>query len=259
MRTGIMSLVATGLTGALLLGLGAAPASSPAYAATPELGSGPAAGGTDVTLQLPISTVQVSITYDFGLAVDEKGTVWAWGENGYGQLGVNGTSNVTNGPRLITATGSRKFIQIAAGTTCSFAIAEDGTLWAWGSNIGGKLGVNGTSNVTNGPRQITTTGSRKFVQVSAGQTHTLALAEDGTVWAWGANNQGALGVNGTTNVTTGPMQITATGSRKFAQVAAGAGYSLALDEDGNILVAGRTRSTDLLVPSPNAVKSAPPS
>lgn len=81
-----------------------------------------------------------------------------------------------------------------SGSYHSLALQPDGTLWAWGYNYNGQLGLGDTTD-RNAPTRVGT----GFVSVAAGQYHSLGLKADGTLWAWGRNNLGALGLGDNTN------------------------------------------------------------
>jgi alpha-tubulin suppressor-like RCC1 family protein len=130
-----------------------------------------------------------------GYAVLADGTVHAWGSNYLGQLG-NGWSNATSGGSRapVPVVGLSAVTAIAAGSGYAFALRNDGTVWAWGSNWHGELG-NGTRTHSNVPVRVS--GLTDVVAIAGGDTNNngYALRADGTVWAWGAG-WGALG-NGT--------------------------------------------------------------
>ena len=135
------------------------------------------------------------------------GTVYGWGYNGYGQVGdgtfVNqitpvqvrdGMSGIPLGSSVAPA------LQIAAGGNHSLALLSDGTVWAWGRNIYGELGIDPLS-INGGYSQnafpVLSQGAplRNVVQIAAGGSNSYALLGDGTVWAWGYNGLGQLGKN----------------------------------------------------------------
>ncbi|MCL2787924.1 MAG: Ig-like domain-containing protein [Micrococcales bacterium] len=153
-----------------------------------------------------------------GYALDETGSIWAWGDNYYGQLG-NGTRADSSRPvRVQAATGTTLpvFTAIAAGTYTGYALDVDGNVWAWGDNHWGELG-NGTSDTTAQPSrpgqvQAATGTLPVFTAIAAGWGTGYALDATGTVWAWGRNLYGALG-NGTSgyaSYSTRPVQVQAT-------------------------------------------------
>ena len=138
------------------------------------------------------------------IALKSDGTLWAWGSNGYGQLGDGTTTTKTTPTQIGTATN---WSAIAAGGDHTLALKSDGTLWAWGSNWWGQLGDGTTTNKTT-PTQIGT--ATNWTAISAGSNHTIALKSDGTLWAWGLNSgfnsSGQLG-DGTTTDKITPVQI----------------------------------------------------
>ena len=129
----------------------------------------------------------IAAGYDFTTAIRSDGTLWAWGKNWYGQLGVGNTIN-SNYPLQIG--GANNWAKIASGAEHSLAIKLDGTLWAWGRNVNGKLG-DGTLVDKYIPVQIGV--STNWVSISAGNASSLAIKSDGSLWAWGNNLHGELG------------------------------------------------------------------
>lgn len=123
--------------------------------------------------------------------IASNGTIWAWGSNYYGEIG-DGTNSDKNVP---TASGSTSGWQsIVAGGMVTFAIKTDGTLWAAGMNTAGQLG-DGTMTNRNTLTQIGTDTNWKTVSThkSTDLTHTLAIKNNGALWAWGENTEGQLG------------------------------------------------------------------
>ena len=133
------------------------------------------------------------------LAIKTDGTMWTWGYNSiFGSLGLNSNS----------AAGSRSSpVQIGAGSDwksistsySSLAIKTTGTLWSWGGDRGGVLGLNisgGTSHRSS-PTQIG--ASTDWKNISIGSYHALATKINGTLWSWGFGiatvSEGALGLN----------------------------------------------------------------
>jgi alpha-tubulin suppressor-like RCC1 family protein len=137
----------------------------------------------------------------YSLALKSDGTVWTWGDNGDGQLG-NRTWDNSNLP--VQVSGLTGITTIAAGDSHSLALKNDGTVWAWGYNRHGQLG-NGTNKDSNVPVQVS--GLTGITAISAaGDSHSIALKNDGTIWAWGDNGDGELG-NGTNKDSNVPVQV----------------------------------------------------
>jgi len=115
-------------------------------------------------------------------AIFEDGSLWAWGFNGYGQLG-DGTFTDRNSSVKIMD----DVVSVSAGSRHTMAIKSDGSLWAWGFNGNGELG-DGTYTEKDRPVKI----MDDVVSVSAGYSHTMAIKSDGSLWGWGYNKNGQL-------------------------------------------------------------------
>lgn len=152
--------------------------------------------------------------YSNGTAYSLKsdGTVWAWGDNGYGQIGNNSTVKSLFPVQVLNSSGTgplTNIISVAAGDAYALALKSDGTVWSWGYNGEGELG-DGTIVSESTPIQVHGVGGVGFltdiVSIQAGYYSSYALKSDGTVWAWGNNHNGQLGDNTTTQSTT-PVQV----------------------------------------------------
>ena len=166
------------------------------------------------------------------LALTDDGKVWAWGRNSDGQLG-DGTTASRALPTQVQGVSGVK--QISAGGYHSLALKDDGTVWAWGSNGGGQLG-DGTTTRRPTAMQVLGPAAQPLTdvkQVSAGIFHSLAVKNDGTVWAWGSNAYGQLGDGYTTDR---PTAVQVQGVSGVKQVSAGTGtdFSLALKDIGTV-------------------------
>ena len=82
---------------------------------------------------------------------------------------------------------------IAAGLGHSLALQADGTLWAWGSNFSGQLG-NGDATNQPAPVQVVNPGAVPYVAIAAGDSYSVARQADGSLWSWGNNTKGQLGI-----------------------------------------------------------------
>ena len=145
------------------------------------------------------------------LVLKSDGTVWTWGANGFGKLGIG----ETNTPRMdvpveVHGEGDFGFLNsvsaVVGGETHNIALKADGTLWAWGMNAFGQLG-NGTTNDSWTPVQTGLGASpplTSVVKLGGRPYFTLAVKSDGTIWAWGMNRYGQMG-NGTVNPLAGPQ------------------------------------------------------
>ncbi len=183
---------------------------------------------------------QVSTGYDYTLAIRDDDTLWAWGNNEKGELGLGDTLNRT----VPTQVGTHKWTQISAGSDHTVAVRDNGSLWAWGDNSCEQLGLGDdytNTEIINTPKQITQGTTWKQVSVS---DHTLAIKDDGSLWAWGWNRNGQLGLGTSdSNFYNKPEQV-ATGTT-WRQVSAGFIHTLAIQDNGSLWTWGNTRSPEL--------------
>lgn len=193
--------------------------------------SSPTQVGTDTNW----NSVSTSSGSGFTLAIKTDGTLWSWGFNYDGQLGIGFRSNYSLSINKVGALTNWK--QASAGHTHSLAVKTDGTLWAWGKNTYSQLGIDGGTVHRSSPVQVGSLTTWK--SVSAGGNFTLAIKTDGTLWAWGKNNYGQLGVGDTTNRNTIVQVGTLT---NWKSVAAGGNQSAAVKTDGTIWAWGQNSS-----------------
>jgi alpha-tubulin suppressor-like RCC1 family protein len=188
--------------------------------------SGQLGDGTTVDRSSPVQVgslsnwAQVSAGTINSLAVKTDGTLWAWGSGSGGALG-DGTTVNKSSPIQIGALSD--WAQVSGGANYSLAIKTNGTLWAWGSGSDGKLGFPAT--FVNNPSPIQIGALSDWAQVAATRQHSLAIKTDGSLWAWGLNSRGQLGINDNFSRSS-PVQVgSLTGWTKIA----GQSYGSTLD------------------------------
>jgi alpha-tubulin suppressor-like RCC1 family protein len=173
---------------------------------------------------------------DHNAAIKTDGTLWTWGRNDFGVLGINVAGRSTNRTTPVTTfLGGTNWKQVATGIFNTAAIKTDGTLWIWGYNFYGQLGINVAGPTTNRTTPVTTfLGGTNWKQVSCGWHHTSAIKTDGTLWVWGSNSSGRLGINNIirTMVCT-PVQ-TFLGGTNWKQVSCGLFCAAAIKTDGTL-------------------------
>ena len=168
-------------------------------------------------------------------ALDTTGRIWTWGDNSDGQLG-RGTVGGDDSTPGLASTGDTRFTQINTGDDHTIALDTTGHVWTWGNDTYGQLG-RGTAGSATGtpairPMSKGTPPGLVYTQIQAGGNHSLAIANNGTLYAWGDDTYGQLGDNktGTTTATPSPVR-TPTGappSFTWLYLAAGKDHTLAI-------------------------------
>ncbi|XP_059183715.1 RCC1 and BTB domain-containing protein 1 isoform X2 [Centropristis striata] len=176
----------------------------------------------------------VSLSYGSGphvLLATEDGQVFAWGHNGYSQLG-NGTTNQGLAPLLVTANPQNKKVkEVACGSHHSMALTVDGEVFAWGYNNCGQIGSGSTANQPY-PRKVTgLLQGKTAVGITCGQTSSMALIDYGEVYGWGYNGNGQLGIGNNGNQLT-PCRVASLQGLCMQQVVSGYSHCLALTDEG---------------------------
>jgi alpha-tubulin suppressor-like RCC1 family protein len=204
-------------------------------------------GNTTTGKPTPVTTFagetnwkQVSFNDKHCAAIKTDGTLWTWGSGGQGRLGTNDTTQ-RNTP-VTTFAGGTNWKQVSSGGYHCAAIKTDGTLWTWGRGNYEQLGTNGGGDKIT---PVTTfAGGTNWKQVSAdGFFHCAAIKTDGTLWTWGRNHFGQLGVNDTTQRNT-PV-TTFAGGTNWKQVSCGYGHCAAIKTDGTLWTWGQGDSGQL--------------
>ena len=210
----------------------------------------------------PIEVVAAGETHM--AAVSAAGLVYTWGKNDKGQLGDNSTTDRTAPVRVLKGAYSgttylgdnpaNPIIDVVAGDKVTYALAADGTMYAWGWNSSGQLGDNSTTDrnvpikvrkgAYGGTTYIGDNAADKVIAITSMPEGAMALTETGVVYTWGRNAAGQLGDNTTTNRSTpvkvlkgayaGTTYLGDSTTHKVTAIAAGGTHCMALTSRGHV-------------------------
>ena len=189
--------------------------------------------------QMPLEGSSGSGTSNSWISVKTDGTLWAWGHNEYGELGVNDVNDGYSSPAQIGA--DTTWSHSAGDDAFHLAIKTDGTLWSWGRNLAGELGLNQTASwpgsgdtQKSSPTQVGTDGN--WSKVTTGYRFAMATKTDGTLWTWGGSSDGSLGLNDNTRRSS-PCQVGS--DSDWSDPIAGRDVQAAIKTDGSLYMWGR--------------------
>lgn len=191
----------------------------------------------NLPIQVGVATdwLRVDAGGQHSLGVKTTGTLWAWGNNTFGQLG-NGNNTTSQIPIQIGTLTNWSLV--SAGFDHSLAIDNTNALFSWGNNVNGQLG-SGTNTASNSPTQVlfTSDGTVSLaIAISAGNTHSLILRNDSSLWSCGFNTSGQLGQG--TNVNTNAFSQVGT-LTNWLILSAGDPHSLVLQNNFDLWSTGR--------------------
>jgi trimeric autotransporter adhesin len=171
-------------------------------------------------------TAQIGAAWFASYAIERDGSLWAWGANRLGELGLGDTKRRLSPQRVGAGTA---WTRVAGGDQFCLALKRDGSLWAWGSNDMGQLGLGRGSNAPRlRPRRV---GSGLWKAIGAGSEFSIGIKRDGSLWAWGNNYLGQLGL-GDKDTRWLPTRVGH--ERSWTSVAVGYLFVLALKRDGSL-------------------------
>ena len=227
------------------------------YAKDSGTSAGTDAAWIDQVSFVPVETSKIAAGLYHTVTINADGSLWAWGDNTYGQLGVGTSCNTTSlvsyckNPIQI-GTGYKA---VAAGAYHTLGIKTDGTLWAWGRNNNGQLG-DGT--LVNKSRPTKIGAATGWTDVEAGYFHSVAMsgvAGSAVAYTWGDNTYGQLGIQtgtisraGVTTFATASAvspTLVSGGFTNYKAIAAGAYHNAAVLADGTLRTWGGNSSGQL--------------
>jgi len=186
-----------------------------------QLGIGSKANVTTPTQVVGLTDVKKIATGEIAsMALKQDGTVWAWGSPYLMGNGVQAESLIPSQVNISDV------VDITMGRVAAVAVTQDGKVWVWGVNTHGQVGDSEGPLFNDNPVQVTNIND--VVKVSAGYEHILALKQDGTLWAWGRNDHGQLGIGSLTK-SEPPFQVA--GISNVQEFATGPTQSAVITQD----------------------------
>ncbi|XP_012252206.2 RCC1 and BTB domain-containing protein 1-like isoform X2 [Athalia rosae] len=218
-----------------------------------ELGNGSSNQGltpTIVGLQLGGKIiVDIACGSHHSMALTDDGEVYAWGQNNCGQVG-SGISSHQGVPRKVnSALTGKKVVSIFCGQTSSVAVTESGDVYGWGYNGVGQLGIGSYVNQPN-PTKVSALSGVVIEKVACGYAHTLALSDEGTLYVWGGNSYGQLGLGNKANASS-PVKVVMPEMGRVSDIAA-VHYnhiSVAVGQGGRVFMWGQCRGQSVTTPT----------
>jgi alpha-tubulin suppressor-like RCC1 family protein len=159
-------------------------------------------------------------------ALSQDETLWCWGNNAPGQVGIGSFEVREPVPKQVGTAGDQ-WISVAAGWFHTCAVKRPGTLWCWGDGFAGATGPNANDDAQRVPIEVDS--ATDWVEVAAGEEHTCARKQEGTLWCWGNNAGGVLG-DGSQDPSETPVQVGT--ESDWLTVAAGAFHNCAVNIAG---------------------------
>jgi alpha-tubulin suppressor-like RCC1 family protein len=160
---------------------------------------------TQVTTPAPGGWASITTSGDHTCATRTDATLWCWGANDDGQLGL-GNHTFPDRPTQVTTPAAGGWASVTAGGVSTCGVRTGATLWCWGYNGDGQLGL-GNHAPHDLPRQVTTPAAGGWVSVTADSGYTCGIRVGGSLWCWGDNSDGQLGL-GNRTAQDRPRQVT---------------------------------------------------
>lgn len=136
--------------------------------------------------------LDVSCGSHHSICVTDTGDIYTWGQNNCGQVGSGSSTNQATPRRVSSPFTGKRVVSISCGQSSTMVVLESGEVYGWGYNGNGQLGIGNNINQLN-PCRVTGLQGRVISKVICGYAHTLALTDEGALYAWGANSYGQLG------------------------------------------------------------------
>jgi len=192
--------------------------------------------GLPIELEALDNIVYISCGAEQSAALTADGKVYTFGRAQDARLGHGETSGSNETvPRLVEELSDMFVTQIDAGYNHMACVTRDGQVWTWGKNTYSQLG-HSKASYPNVVQSLLDDGV-KAQKVVCGRYHTVVLAEDGRVFAWGGFKSGETGT-GQKRTTSSPTPVSALSNTQIVDIAAGQDFTLFLAKDGRMYACG---------------------
>uniref|UniRef100_A0A8C8VK87 HECT and RLD domain containing E3 ubiquitin protein ligase family member 6 n=1 Tax=Pelusios castaneus TaxID=367368 RepID=A0A8C8VK87_9SAUR len=183
--------------------------------------------------------VHVCCGKEHSLAVCNRGNVFSWGAGSDGQLGTGEFKEQHLIPKKIDGLSAVRIIQVTCGHYHSMVLAKDGSVFSWGQNKYGQLGLGKECPSQASPQRVTSLHGIPLAQIAAGGMHSFALSLSGIVYGWGRNNARQLGLNlSKGNQIFKPYSVTALKAIGVIYISCGDEHTAVLTQDGSVFTFG---------------------
>jgi hypothetical protein len=156
--------------------------------------------GTTANMSMPSQVsgladiIAIQAAGHHSLALRKSHSIASWGANNVGQLGTGATSGIRTTPA--TSPSGNNWVAITGGSDFTAGLQTGNRIYSWGDNQDGQIGNNSLINQSS-PRQENTL-STQWTSIVSGFYQTFGLRQDGSLWGWGYNEFGQLGIGNTT-------------------------------------------------------------
>lgn len=199
--------------------------------------SGESSASTEVETT-PVNLTPVAVGMDHTCAIREDNSLWCWGFNREGQLGLGSYGVEFSKTRPTRVGGSNNWNYVAAGGENSCGVQTDGSLWCWGANYDGQIGdgTDGGINRKLEPTQISATDT--WSEIAVGNYHVCALSDSGQLQCWGYGGDGQIGNGSWTTPVNLPASVL-NSDLPWLMVSAGDRHSCAIKSNNTLWCWGR--------------------
>lgn len=180
---------------------------------------------------------QVACGHAHSLALTTDGAVYAWGNNELGQAGVSPSISNLGQPQVVESLVKKKVLQVACGGHHNLALTESGRVFSWGSNRYGQLGLKGKLLNLSSPQEVVALLGLPVLHIAAGDGHSMVVSRSGSVFGWGRNTFGQLGVGHDRDIPD-PTELGSLRTQRIRYISCGEKHTAALTEDGGLFTFG---------------------